>query len=188
MKNLNLHYPQSNKSILTIWIIFYTTDDSSPLSATSKPIQEKNNQFVIRAVNLYWPGKFDDSASRTRLVTLLGARGNTALDGDDVAGVCVEGEGWLPSTLPIWVLLVRRRAIAANVSNNPAGLDCSMEVELVAEAKLGTLTLIDDGPRPLSFCSLFSLSLSLSDFLAMNHRTGWIQRLHFMRDFKGKHL
>lgn len=78
---------------------------------------------------------------------------------EGVDGVFVEGEGLLPPTPLLPPLpLVRLRAIAANVSSNPAGFDCSMVVELEADVRFGTLTLIDDGPRLLSFCSLFSLS------------------------------
>lgn len=85
-------------------------------------------------------------------MTLLGARGNIALEGEEVAGVFAEGDGWLPpAPALLCVLLVRRRAMAAKVSSRPAGLDCSIVVELVAEVRLGTLTLMDEGPRPLSF-------------------------------------
>lgn len=80
---------------------------------------------------------------------------------EGVDGVIVEGEALLPPTLLLPPLpLVRLRAIAAKVSSSPAGFDCSMLVELEADVRFGTLTLIDDGPRLLSFCSLFSLSLS----------------------------
>lgn len=123
------------------------------------------------------PGKLDDKAKRTRLDTELGPRGNK--EDPDVGvedGVLVEGEGlfvWIlqpppicgpldpPPTLPTQVPrpptvppppLVLRRAIAANVSNKPAGFVCSIPVELAAEVRLGTLMLIgfvEEGPRPL---------------------------------------
>lgn len=80
---------------------------------------------------------------------------------EGVDGVIVDWEALLPPTLLLPPLpLVRLRANAANVSSSPAGFDCSMLVELDADVRFGTLTLIDDGPRLLSFCSLFSLSLS----------------------------
>lgn len=84
------------------------------------------------------------------------------LPGVGVDGVLIDGEGLLPPTpLLLAPPLVLLRAIAAKVSNRPPGFDCSMVLELAADVRLGTLTLIEDGPRlPFSFCSLFSRSLS----------------------------
>lgn len=80
--------------------------------------------------------------------------------------ILLDGEGLLIPVFPLLVppllpALVRLLAIAANVSSNPAGFDCSIVLEFVADVRLGTLTLMDDGPRlAFSFWSLFSLSRS----------------------------
>lgn len=76
------------------------------------------------------PGKLEDRASLTRLDTELGPRGNRLVP--EGGGVAVAGG------TGCWA---RRRAMAANVSNNPAAAGPSGGQHAPA-LKLGTLTLI----------------------------------------------
>ena len=124
----------------------------------------------------------DERASRTRLETELGPRGKRELPGDgEGEGVVHDGDGIFPAPpLPVpptpepvplppvpppplvTAPRVRRRAIAANVSKNPAVADVSIVLVPAAEVKFGTLTLI--GFDTTTELPLDSLSLLLPSF------------------------
>ena len=75
----------------------------------------------------------------------------------------------VPPALLVTAPKVRRRAIAANVSNSPAVADVSIVLVPAAEVKLGTLTLI--GFDTTTELPLGSLSLLLDSF-SLLPRTG----------------